>query len=105
MNDTTANELRDSIDKLRRLMEKQLQQREAVLTQWKKANPQLTKKCSVTAKVLVGVHQQMLDEIIHATENPDEYLNTFTMGEFVDKYGPRLAHLTSMVQLFTQLGN
>lgn len=105
MNDAIARELRTSIDKLNRLMEKQLRQREDGLRRWKQANPGLAKKCGSAAKVLAEAYRQMLEEIIEATESPEEYLNSFTMHEFIDKYGPRLIHLTNMVQTFEQLGS
>lgn len=104
MNDAAAHELRISIDKLSRLMEKQLQQREDSLRQWRKENSGLSKRCKRAVAVLSKVHSDLLEEVLEATENPEECLNTFTMHEFIDKYGPKLIHFQNMIQILAQLG-
>jgi len=65
----------------------------------------LAKKCGAAAKVLAEAYRQFLEEITEVTENPEECLNSFRMYEFIDKYGPRLIHLTGMVQTLEQLGS
>lgn len=105
MNDELARQLLVAIGKQNKLLDQQLQQRGEMLARWKKANAELAKKCGSAAKVLAEVYRQMLEEITEATENPEECLNSFTMHEFIDKYGPRLIHLTNMVHTFEQLGS
>jgi len=104
MNDELARQLLAAVEKQNKLLERQFQ-REEMLAQWKRNNPGLAKKCGSAAKVLAEAYRQLLDEITEATESPEECLNTFTMHEFIDKYGSRLIHLTSMVQTLEQLGS
>jgi hypothetical protein len=45
----------------------------------------------------------MTDEI---QENSEALLDgEFVLNEFVDRYGPRLAHLNGVLQMLAQLGN
>lgn len=105
MNDTNARELRISINRLSRLMEMRLQQQEDGLRRWRDENLELSKRCKRAATVFSKVHNVLLEEILEVTENSEEDLNTFTMHEFLDKYGPKLPHLQNMIQILTQLGS
>lgn len=104
MTDASANELRLSIDKLACLLEKQATQRTDVLQQWQKANPQRAARCKKAAVVLSDAYNELIDEILEAAEDRDACLNPFTMHEFLDKYGPKIAHFGNMIQILSQLG-
>ncbi|MFY8220460.1 MAG: hypothetical protein ACOVJ6_00960, partial [Pirellulales bacterium] len=40
-----------------------------------------------------------------AAENADDFADSeYALGEFIDRYGPRLAHFNGVLQLFAQLG-
>jgi zinc transport system substrate-binding protein len=51
--------------------------------------------------------QPALDEAIaqEAADNADDFTDSeYALGEFIDRYGPRLAHFNGVLQLFAQLG-
>ena len=40
-----------------------------------------------------------------AADNADDFADSdYALGEFVDRYGPRLAHFNGIMQLLSQLG-
>ena len=82
-------------------------QRLQELHQWKTANPRLANSCREAAESLSRVQveylERMTDEI---TESADDMTyGEFVLNEFVDRYGPRLAHLNGVIQVLAQLGN
>ncbi len=99
-------------DRQNELLEELLQQSSATqrqraneLGQWKQANPQLAKRCREAAEALSNVQTEFLrgltDEITESAENFLE--GDFLLNEFVDRYGPRLAHLNGVLQVLSQL--
>ena len=85
----------------------QHRQRAAELKAWKEANPQLARSCKRAAESLARVHTEFLDNIAReAAENADCFSDSeYALGEFIDRYGPRLAHFNGVLQLFAQLGS
>lgn len=85
----------------------QHRQRAAELKAWKEANPQLARSCKRAAESLARVHTEFLDNIAReAAENADDFSDSeYALGEFIDRYGPRLAHFNGVLQLFAQLGS
>lgn len=82
-------------------------QRNAELNQWKQANPRLARDCRLAADTLSRVQTEFLatmtDEI---KQNADALLDgEFMLNEFVDRFGPRLAHLNGALQVLTQLSS
>lgn len=82
-------------------------QRAVELGQWKQANPELARCCRTAAETLSRVQTQFLrnltDEVLH---NEDCLLDgEFMLNEFVDRYGPRLAHLNGVLQVLSQLSS
>ena len=74
---------------------------------WKKANPQLamdvSQACQSLADIQASFLEQMTEEI---TENSEQLCDgSFVTDEFVDRFGPRLAHLMNMQQVFGVLGS
>ena len=47
--------------------------------------------------------ERMTDDINESAE--DMAYGEFVLNEFVDRYGPRLAHLNGVIQVLAQLGN
>lgn len=101
-----------AVDRQNELMEELIgvlgakQRRKATeLSQWRKAHPQLAGNCRRAAEMLGRVQMEFLSnmtEEIH--ENGEALLDgEFMLGEFVDRYGPRLAHMHSMLQVLSQL--
>jgi len=84
----------------------QQRQRAAELKAWKEANPQLAKSCRRAAESLAKVHTEFLSSIAQeAAENAEDFSDSeYALGEFIDRYGPRLAHFNGVLQLFAQLG-
>ncbi len=84
----------------------QQRQRSAELKAWKEANPQLAKACRQAAESLAKVHTEFLSGIAQeAADNAEDFSDSeYALGEFIDRYGPRLAHFNGVLQLFAQLG-
>ncbi len=82
-------------------------QRASELGQWKEANPELARCCRSAAETLSRVQTQFLrnltDEVV---ENEESLVDgEFMLNEFVDRYGPRLAHLNGVLQVLSQLSS
>jgi len=80
-------------------------QRAAELGQWKQANPHLSQSCRAAAESLSKVQTEFLDGL---TEEINENFETlmdgeFMLNEFVDRFGPRMAHLNGLLQVLSQL--
>ncbi len=82
-------------------------QRAAELQQWKDANPELAKSCRHAAEALSRVQAQFLENLTaEIADNEDSFMDgEFMLSEFVDRFGPRLAHLNGVLQVLAQLGN
>ena len=84
----------------------QQRQRNAELEKWRKANPDLAEGCREAAETLSGVQIDFLDRMTDEVRDSGEELayGDFLLSEFVDRYGPRLAHLNGVIQALAQLG-
>ena len=80
-------------------------QRVVELNQWKDANPVLARRCRAAAEALSQVQTEFLQSLtIDVNDNFEEMIDSeFVLNEFVDRYGPRLAHLNGVLQLLSQL--
>ncbi len=80
-------------------------QRAAELNQWKQANPALSQACrqayGTLSKVQASYLTQLTEEIFEHGESLSD--GEFLLTEFVDRFGPRLAHLNGMLQVLSQL--
>jgi exonuclease VII large subunit len=94
------------------LLEEMLQQHTAMqrqrqneLGQWKDANPELAKCCRTAAETLSRVQTQFLRNLTDEVVDNEESLvdGEFMLNEFVDRYGPRLAHRNGVLQVLSQL--
>lgn len=81
-------------------------QRNQELNQWKKANPDLADGCREAAEVLSKVQVEYLDRLTEEITDSHDHLidGEFMLNEFIDRYGPRLAHLNGVIQVLAQLG-
>lgn len=82
-------------------------QRLQELHQWKNANPELSVACRSAAEALSRVQVEYLQRItdeIKDTADEMEY-GEFMLNEFVDRFGPRLAHLNGVIQVLGQLSS
>ena len=82
-------------------------QRANELTQWRKANPELADGCRTAAEALSRVQVEYLDRMTEEiNDTGDELMDgEFFLNEFIDRYGPRLAHLNGVIQVLAQLSS
>jgi hypothetical protein len=82
------------------------EQRASELQQWKDANPELSRACREAAETLSRVQTRFLDSLTEEIADGEEGLeeSEFMLNEFVDRFGPRLAHLNGVLQVLAQLG-
>ena len=80
-------------------------QRANELGQWKQANPHLARNCRMAAEALGKVQAQFLESLTEEVgENYENLLDgEFMLNEFVDRFGPRMAHLNGLLQVLSQL--
>ena len=80
-------------------------QRANELGQWKQANPYLSRSCRNAAESLGKVQTEFLDALTReVNENFESLLEgEFMLNEFVDRFGPRMAHLNGLLQVLSQL--
>ena len=84
----------------------QHKQRASELNDWRQANPGLADSCREAAETLSDVQAEFLDRMTSEVDESKEDLvyGEFMLTEFVDRYGPRLAHLNGVIQALAQLG-
>ena len=101
-------------DKQNELLEEIVNQLSAVqrqraneLGQWKQSNPMLARDCRNAAEALSKVQTEYLVSLTQEiTENFESLRDgEFMLNEFVDRFGPRLAHLNGLLQVLSQLGS
>ena len=82
-------------------------QRAAELGQWKEANPILARRCRAAAEALSQVQTEFIENLtLEVNDNFESMMDgEFILNEFVDRYGPRLAHLNGVLQLLSQLSS
>jgi hypothetical protein len=82
-------------------------QRANELTQWRNAHPELAFACREAAEALSRVQieylNRMTDEINESSDDMVE--GEFLLNEFIDRFGPRLAHLNGVIQVLAQLSS
>ncbi len=99
-------------DRQTKLLEEILQQtnfvhrqRQSELGQWKQANPELARRCKRAAEALSRVQNEFLQRLTDEIDDTEDCLldGDFMLQEFVDRFGPRLAHLNGVLQVLAQL--
>ncbi len=75
------------------------------LGQWKQANPHLARNCRMAAEALGKVQAEFLGSLTaEINANYENLLDgEFLLNEFVDRFGPRMAHLNGILQVLSQL--
>ncbi len=111
---TLLRELVEGQDRQNHLMEELVEQlgasqrqRQQELGAWKKANPKLAKGCRKAAESLTQVQTEFLQGLIDEVNDSSDSLidSDFMLNEFVDRFGPRLAHLNGVLQVLSQLSS
>jgi predicted DsbA family dithiol-disulfide isomerase len=82
-------------------------QRTNELQQWKDANPRLARACRNAAETLAKVQASFLEGVTDEIADNEENLTDgdFVLNEFIDRFGPRMAHLNGVLQVLAQLGS
>jgi hypothetical protein len=80
-------------------------QRATELGQWKQANPRLARGCRLAAESLSKVQTEFLESLTdEISANGETLLDAeFMLNEFIDRFGPRMAHLNGLLQVLSQL--
>jgi hypothetical protein len=99
-----TNEL---LEELVTIMGAAQKQRMSELNQWKQTNPRLAKNCRQAAEALSRVQVEYLETITdEINSNSDAMMEgEFMLNEFVDRFGPRLAHINGVIQVLAQLSS
>ena len=84
----------------------QQRQRASDLRNWRQSNPALAKECRSAVEALSAVQNQFLFRMAEDIQESADELSDggFMLNEFVDRYGPRIAHLNGVMQILSQLG-
>jgi hypothetical protein len=95
------------LEELVGVMSHNQRQRSQELHQWRKANPHLAESCREAAESLSKVQVEYLNRITEEIHDSSEDMvdGDFMLNEFVDRFGPRLAHLNSVIQVLAQLSS
>jgi len=109
MRQMIANQERQN-QMLEQLVQHQLagqKQRTNELQQWKDANPRLARACRNAAETLAKVQTSFLEGVTEEIADNEENLTDgdFVLNEFIDRFGPRMAHLNGVLQVLAQLGS
>ncbi len=82
-------------------------QRSAELGQWKQANPRLAQRCRQAAETLGQIQTQFSENVTEeiATNGDCMMDGEFMLNEFVDRFGPLIAHLNGVLQVLSQLSS
>ena len=82
-------------------------QRASELNQWRNAHPALAAACRESAEALTRVQIEYLDRMTEEINDTSDDMveGEFMLNEFVDRYGPRLAHLNGVIQVLAQLSS
>lgn len=80
-------------------------QRQAEIGQWKETNPDLARSCRIAAEALAKAQNQFIHNLTEEVADSEEAFSDsdYMLNEFVDRFGPRLAHLNGLLQVLAQL--
>lgn len=104
---TAQDRTNELLEELVAAMATQHKQRSQELNRWKDANPRLSRRCRDATEVLSKVQAEYLDRMTEEISDSEEELvyGEFMLSEFIDRYGPRLAHLNGVIQVLAQLSS
>ncbi len=81
-------------------------QRQNELTQWRNAHPKLVRSCKQALETLSNVQTEFLQNLADEVADSKDALtdSDYVFAEFLDRYGPRMAHLNGVLQVLNHLG-
>lgn len=103
---TAQDRQNELMEELVNLLGANHKQRQHELAQWRQNNPLLSKNCRKAAESLSKVQTEFIDRMTdEVNDNADTFMDgDFMLNEFVDRFGPRMAHLNGVLQVLAQLG-
>ena len=80
-------------------------QRQQEINQWKDSNPDLARSCRLATEALVKVQNDYIHKITEeAADNYETMMDSeFMLQEFIDRFGPRMAHLGGVLHMVPSL--
>jgi uncharacterized protein with von Willebrand factor type A (vWA) domain len=80
-------------------------QRQNELQQWRNAHPELVRSCRSALETLSAVQTEFLQKMADEVEGSKEELSDseYMFSDFLDRYGPRMAHLNGVLQVLNHL--
>jgi hypothetical protein len=80
-------------------------QRQTEITQWRNAHPHLVRSCKSALETLSGVQTDFLQKMADEVEDSKDDLadSEYVFSDFLDRYGPRMAHLNGVLQVLSHL--
>lgn len=80
-------------------------QRQQEIAHWKEANPDLARSCRLAAEALGKVQNDFIHRMTEEAVDSQESLldSEYMLSEFVDRFGPRMAHLGGVLHMLSQL--
>ena len=80
-------------------------QRQVDIAHWKEQNPDLARSCRIAAEQLVKVQNQFIHNMTEeASDNFETMMDSeYMLSEFIDRFGPRMAHLGGVLHMLSQL--
>jgi hypothetical protein len=104
---TAQDRQNELLEELVNLLARPHRQRTAELNNWKQANPRLADNCRQAAETLGRIQAQFVEQLTtEVNENAEVLMDgEFMLTEFVDRFGPRLAHLNGVLQMLAHLSS
>jgi exonuclease VII large subunit len=80
-------------------------QRQNEITQWRNAHPKLVRSCKQALETLSNVQTEFLQNLADEVADSKDALSEseYVFSEFLDRYGPRMAHLNGVLQVLNHL--
>lgn len=103
---TAQDRTNELLEELIGTLSAQQRARRDEMQRWRDANPRLAEDCREAAETLSEVQTDFLEKLTDDVRESGQDLGfgDFMLSEFVDRYGPRLAHLNGVIQALAQLG-
>jgi hypothetical protein len=80
-------------------------QRQQEIANWKQTNPDLARSCRIATEALVKVQNEFIHKLTEEASDSYETMldSEFMLSEFIDRFGPRMAHLGGVLHMVSQL--
>ena len=80
-------------------------QRQHEINQWKDTNPDLARSCRIASEALVKVQNDYIHKLTEEAADGYETMmdSEYMLQEFIDRFGPRMAHLGGVLHMVSSL--